>query len=72
MTMTMMMMMHVTEERTEQQKKVFTKWVNAKLPDGRRDVLDLYEEIKDGSLLVELLEQLSSFTLVRISTTTDT
>nr|XP_031363424.1 spectrin beta chain, non-erythrocytic 1 [Lonchura striata domestica] len=55
----------VSDEREAVQKKTFTKWVNSHLAQGSH-LGDLYSDLRDGRLLLRLLEGLSGETLVRI------
>ena len=60
------------DERLKVQEKAFTNWFNAHLPipqgshtsAQRKDISDLYEDLKDGILLLRLIENLSGSTLV--------
>uniref|UniRef100_A0A8C2I7G8 Plectin b n=1 Tax=Cyprinus carpio TaxID=7962 RepID=A0A8C2I7G8_CYPCA len=54
-----------TDERDRVQKKTFTKWVNKHLIKTQRHVNDLYEDLRDGHILISLLEVLSGETLPR-------
>ncbi|XP_041483855.1 spectrin beta chain-like [Lytechinus variegatus] len=45
-------------ERDNIQKKTFTKWVNKHLKKAKRQVRDLFEDLKDGHNLIALLEVL--------------
>ncbi|XP_041342644.1 spectrin beta chain, non-erythrocytic 2-like, partial [Pyrgilauda ruficollis] len=51
-------------EREAVQKKTFTKWVNSHLAGGSH-LGDLYSDLRDGRLLLRLLEGLSGETLPR-------
>ncbi|KAI1229737.1 Spectrin beta chain, partial [Lamprotornis superbus] len=51
-------------EREAVQKKTFTKWVNSHLARGSH-LGDLYSDLRDGRLLLRLLEGLSGETLPR-------
>uniref|UniRef100_A0A674GD67 Spectrin beta chain n=1 Tax=Taeniopygia guttata TaxID=59729 RepID=A0A674GD67_TAEGU len=51
-------------EREAVQKKTFTKWVNSHLAQGSH-LGDLYSDLRDGRLLLRLLEGLSGETLPR-------
>ena len=48
------------------QKRTFQKWVNMYLKPRGTHVTDLFTDLQDGVLLLQLLEQLSSEKLVRI------
>ena len=52
-------------EREHVQKKTFTKWVNSHLCRINCKVVDLYTDLRDGKLLIKLLEILSGERLVR-------
>ena len=47
------------EERPDIQKKVFGRWINAKLRSRDIFVTDLYFDLQDGEILLDLI---SSFT----------
>ncbi|XP_077869465.1 plectin-like [Saccoglossus kowalevskii] len=57
--------LRIADERDEIQKKTFTKWVNKhiikhwKHDEARKQVTDLYEDMRDGHNLISLLEVLS-------------
>ncbi len=51
-------------EREHVQKKTFTKWVNSHLCRINCKVNDLYTDLRDGKLLLKLLEILSGERLV--------
>ena len=51
-------------EREHVQKKTFTKWVNSHLSRINCRVSDLYTDLRDGKLLIKLLEILSGERLV--------
>ncbi|XP_035657737.1 microtubule-actin cross-linking factor 1-like [Branchiostoma floridae] len=55
----------IADERDQVQKKTFTKWVNKHLTKVRRNVEDLYMDLRDGHNLISLLEVLSGETLPR-------
>uniref|UniRef100_A0A8U7NM19 Uncharacterized protein n=1 Tax=Corvus moneduloides TaxID=1196302 RepID=A0A8U7NM19_CORMO len=55
---------HSNHEREAVQKKTFTKWVNSHLAGGSH-LGDLYSDLRDGRLLLRLLEGLSGETLPR-------
>ncbi|XP_059087816.1 spectrin beta chain-like isoform X3 [Tigriopus californicus] len=52
-------------EREHVQKKTFTKWVNSHLCRINCRVVDLYTDLRDGKLLIKLLEILSGERLPR-------
>ncbi|OWK51001.1 Spectrin beta chain, non-erythrocytic 1 [Lonchura striata] len=56
----------VSDEREAVQKKTFTKWVNSHLAQGSH-LGDLYSDLRDGRLLLRLLEGLSGETLVNVA-----
>ena len=47
------------------QKKTFTKWVNSHLARVSCRITDLYTDLRDGRMLIKLLEVLSGERLVR-------
>ncbi|KAE9411897.1 hypothetical protein Angca_002981, partial [Angiostrongylus cantonensis] len=47
------------EEREHVQKKTFTKWVNSHLVRVSCKIQDLYMDMRDGKMLLKLLEVLS-------------
>ncbi|XP_020715273.1 microtubule-actin cross-linking factor 1 isoform X6 [Ceratitis capitata] len=53
------------DERDAIQKKTFTKWVNKHLKKAKRQVDDLFEDLRDGHNLLSLLEVLSNEHLPR-------
>lgn len=55
---------HFLDEREHVQKKTFTKWVNSHLMRINCRVNDLYTDLRDGKLLIKLLEILSGDRLV--------
>ncbi|XP_004086056.1 dystrophin isoform X2 [Oryzias latipes] len=56
-----------SDEREDVQKKTFTKWVNSQLAKtGKAPVEDLFSELSDGRLLLELLEELTGHQLVKL------
>ena len=63
----MLLLLFFTGEREHVQKKTFTKWVNSHLIQVNRKVTDLYTDLRDGKLLLSLLEILSGERLVRPS-----
>lgn len=56
-----------TDEREVVQKKTFTKWVNSHLARVSCRISDLYKDLRDGRMLIKLLEVLSGEMLVRPS-----
>lgn len=56
-----------TDEREVVQKKTFTKWVNSHLARVSCRISDLYKDLRDGRMLIKLLEVLSGEMLVRFS-----
>ncbi|XP_071657671.1 spectrin beta chain, non-erythrocytic 2 [Patagioenas fasciata] len=57
----------LADEREAVQKKTFTKWVNSHLAGGPWRLGDLYSDLRDGRLLLRLLEELSGETLPKPS-----
>ena len=55
----------LTDEREAVQKKTFTKWVNSHLAWVSCRITDLYTDLRDGRMLIKLLEVLSGERLVR-------
>lgn len=53
------------DEREVVQKKTFTKWVNSHLARVSCRISDLYKDLRDGRMLIKLLEVLSGEMLVR-------
>ncbi|XP_066262857.1 microtubule-actin cross-linking factor 1 isoform X39 [Euwallacea similis] len=53
------------DERDAVQKKTFTKWVNKHLKKARRNIRDLFEDLRDGHNLISLLEVLTGEQLPR-------
>uniref|UniRef100_A0A663FIP0 Spectrin beta chain n=1 Tax=Aquila chrysaetos chrysaetos TaxID=223781 RepID=A0A663FIP0_AQUCH len=49
----------LADEREAVQKKTFTKWVNSHLARGTCRLGDLYSDLRDGRMLLRLLEVLS-------------
>lgn len=47
------------------QKKTFTKWVNSNLARVPCRITDLYKDLRDGRMLIKLLEVLSGEMLVK-------
>lgn len=56
------------DEREAVQKKTFTKWVNSILSRVGCRISDLYLDLRDGRMLIKLLEVLSGERLVRSPT----
>ena len=52
------------DERESVQKKTFTKWVNSHLSRVGCKIQDLYVDLRDGKMLIKLLEVLSGERLV--------
>ncbi|XP_019630687.1 PREDICTED: spectrin beta chain, erythrocytic-like isoform X1 [Branchiostoma belcheri] len=52
------------DEREMVQKKTFTKWVNSHLARVNCRITDLYTDLRDGRMLLKLLEILSGERLV--------
>ncbi|KAI4903228.1 hypothetical protein NFI96_021851 [Prochilodus magdalenae] len=50
---------HCSDEREAVQKKTFTKWVNSHLARVSCRITDLYMDLRDGRMLIKLLEVLS-------------
>jgi len=57
----------ISDEREAVQKKTFTKWVNSHLSRVGFMISDLYMDLRDGKMLIKLLEVLSGEKLVRYS-----
>ena len=55
----------VADEREAVQKKTFTKWVNLHLACVTCRISDLYLDLRDGRMLIKLLEVLSKEMLAR-------
>nr|XP_023483678.1 spectrin beta chain, erythrocytic isoform X2 [Equus caballus] len=55
----------LADEREVVQKKTFTKWVNLHLARVPCRITDLYRDLRDGRMLIRLLEVLSGETLPR-------
>jgi len=53
------------DERESVQKKTFQKWVNSHLVRVGNRIGDLYTDLRDGKMLLKLLELLSGERLVR-------
>uniref|UniRef100_A0A493U1L2 Calponin-homology (CH) domain-containing protein n=1 Tax=Anas platyrhynchos platyrhynchos TaxID=8840 RepID=A0A493U1L2_ANAPP len=53
-------------EREAVQKKTFTKWVNSHLARVSCRITDLYTDLRDGRMLIKLLEVLSGERLVSV------
>ena len=58
-----------TDERESVQKKTFTKWVNSHLIRVGCRISDLYTDLRDGKMILKLLEVLSGERLVRFHST---
>lgn len=56
----------LADEREAVQKKTFTKWVNSHLGRVTCRIGDLYTDLRDGRMLIRLLEVLSGEQLVSI------
>lgn len=56
--------MSLSDEREAVQKKTFTKWVNSHLSRVSCRITDLYMDLRDGRMLIKLLEVLSGERLV--------
>lgn len=54
-----------SDERESVQKKTFQKWVNSHLVRVGNRIGDLYTDLRDGKMLLKLLEVLSGERLVR-------
>ncbi|XP_019630688.1 PREDICTED: spectrin beta chain, non-erythrocytic 1-like isoform X2 [Branchiostoma belcheri] len=54
----------LADEREMVQKKTFTKWVNSHLARVNCRITDLYTDLRDGRMLLKLLEILSGERLV--------
>jgi len=59
------LMIKYSDERDEVQKKTFTKWMNRYLTQRQRRVENLYEDLRDGTRLITLLEILCKCKLRR-------
>ncbi|XP_048523580.1 dystonin isoform X32 [Dendroctonus ponderosae] len=57
--------LRIADERDAVQKKTFTKWVNKHLKKARRNIRDLFEDLRDGHNLISLLEVLTGEQLPR-------
>lgn len=55
----------LADEREVVQKKTFTKWVNSHLARVSCRISDLYKDLRDGRMLIKLLEVLSGEMLPR-------
>uniref|UniRef100_A0A8C5Z2X9 Spectrin beta chain n=1 Tax=Marmota marmota marmota TaxID=9994 RepID=A0A8C5Z2X9_MARMA len=53
------------DEREAVQKKTFTKWVNSHLARVSCRITDLYTDLRDGRMLIKLLEVLSGERLIQ-------
>lgn len=49
----------LADEREAVQKKTFCKWVNSHLVRANSRITDLYTDLRDGKMLIKLLEMLS-------------
>ena len=58
--------MITADERESVQKKTFTKWVNSHLARVGCKIQDLYVDLRDGKMLIKLLEVLSGERLVSV------
>lgn len=58
----------VADERENVQKKTFQKWVNSHLVRVGNRIGDLYTDLRDGKMLLKLLEVLSGERLVNLKT----
>ena len=56
--------MSIADERENVQKKTFQKWVNSHLVRVGNRIGDLYTDLRDGKMLLKLLEVLSGERLV--------
>lgn len=56
----------LADEREAVQKKTFTKWVNSHLARVSCRITDLYTDLRDGRMLIKLLEVLSGERLVSV------
>lgn len=61
----------LSDEREAVQKKTFTKWVNSILSRVGCRISDLYLDLRDGRMLIKLLEVLSGERLVSVRTSLD-
>ena len=55
------------DEREAVQKKTFCKWVNSHLARVGCRIQDLYVDLRDGLMLIKLLEVLSGERLVSVT-----
>ncbi|KAJ1078502.1 hypothetical protein K5549_000684 [Capra hircus] len=55
----------LADEREVVQKKTFTKWANSHLARVSCRITDLYKDLRDGRMLIKLLEVLSGEMLVK-------
>lgn len=62
-------LLSIIDEREAVQKKTFTKWVNSILARVSCRITDLYLDLRDGRMLIKLLEVLSGERLVSIYST---
>ncbi|XP_045079771.1 spectrin beta chain, non-erythrocytic 1-like [Coregonus clupeaformis] len=58
----------LADEREAVQKKTFTKWVNSHLARVSCRITDLYMDLRDGRMLIKLLEVLSGERLKKNAT----
>jgi len=56
--------LYFSDERESVQKKTFQKWVNSHLVRVHSRIGDLYIDLRDGKMLIKLLEVLSGERLV--------
>ena len=61
----------LSQELIAIQKKTFTKWVNSHLVKVNEQIVDLFEDLRDGHLLITLLEIVSGERLLRETTDGD-
>lgn len=61
----------ISDERESVQKKTFQKWVNSHLVRVSCRINDLYIDLRDGKMLMKLLEVLSGERLVSSSCVDD-
>jgi len=52
------------DEREDIQKKTFMKWINARLSIPSQPITDLFDDLRDGTRLLALLEILTGIPLV--------
>ena len=58
------MLNFIKDERESVQKKTFCKWINSHLAQVGCKIQDLYVDLRDGKMLIKLLEVLSGEKLV--------